>query len=113
MTPRMIEIICEFGIMTYSGDKGTFKMRSIMSLWSWKAGLAGVAIVAATAYAVAQMPDHARMHEQMNSGGSGQQQMMPQDGMRGQMMHGQRGMMMGSGTNGLPVMSGQDAFGTI
>ena len=37
-----------------------------MSSWSWKAGLAGVAIVAATAYAVAQMPAHSGMHEQMN-----------------------------------------------
>ena len=109
----MIKIICEFGIMTYSGGKGTFRMRSIMSSWSWKAGLAGAAIVAATAYAVAQMPDHARMHEQMNSGAPGQQQMMLQDGMRGQMMRGQHSMMMGSGTNGLPVMSGQEAFGTI
>jgi hypothetical protein len=109
----MIKIICEFGIMTYSGGKGTFRMRSIMSSWSWKAGLAGAAIVAATAYALAQMPDHARMHEQMNSGAPGQQQMMLQDGMRGQMMRGQHSMMMGSGTNGLPVMSGQEAFGTI
>jgi hypothetical protein len=109
----MIKIICEFGIMTYSGGKGTFRMGAIMSSWSWKAGLAGVAIVAATAYAVAQMPDHARMHEQMNSGAPGQQQMMPQDGMRGQMMRGHHSMMMGSGTNGLPVMSGQEAFGTI
>jgi hypothetical protein len=104
----MIEIICEFGVMTYSDDKGTFRMRSIMSSWSWKAGLAGVAIVAATAYAVAQMPDHARMHEQMNSGSPGQRQMM-----RGQMMHGQHGMMMGSESTGQPVMPGQEAFGTI
>ena len=64
-----------------------------MSSWSWKAGLAGIAMVAATAYAVAQMPDHARMHEQM--------------------MHGQHGMMMGSETSGQPAMSGQQAFGTI
>jgi hypothetical protein len=63
-----------------------------MSSWSWKAGLAGVAIIAATAYAVAQMPDHARMHGQMHPGGPDQHQMMP---------HGQ------------PVLSGQAAFGTI
>ena len=93
-----------------------------MSLWSWKAGLAGVAIVAATAYAAAQMPDHHRMHGPMNPGDSGQQQMMPQHGTQGQMMHGQHrmeggmgphGMMMGSEASGQPVMPGQEAFGTI
>jgi hypothetical protein len=87
-----------------------------MSSWSWKAGLAGVAMVAATAYAVAQMPDHARMHEQMNSGGPDRQQHMMQQG--GPMMHGmQSGMnlhgMMGTGTTGEPTMPGQEAFGTI
>ena len=64
-----------------------------MSSWSWKAGLAGIAMIAATAYAVAQMPDHAGMH--------------------GQMMQGQHGMMMGSKTSGQPTMPGQEAFGTI
>lgn len=87
-----------------------------MSSWSWKAGIAGVAIVAATAYAVAQMPDHARMHEQMNSGGPDQQQHMMQQG--GPMMHGmQSGVhghgMMGTETTGQPTMPGQEAFGTI
>lgn len=82
--------------------------------WSWKAGLAGVAIVAATAYAAAQMPDHARMHEQMNSGGPDQQHHMMQQG--GPMMHDmqsgkhQHGMME---TTGQPIMPGQEAFGTI
>jgi hypothetical protein len=93
-----------------------------MSLWSWKAGLAGVAIVAATAFAAAQMANHPPMHEQMNSGDHGQQQMMPQNGMQGRMMHGQHGMeggmgehgmMMGSEASGPPVMPGQEAFGTI
>jgi hypothetical protein len=93
-----------------------------MSLWSWKAGLAGVAIVAATAYAAAQMPDHQRMHGPMNPGDSGRQQMMPQHGTQGQMMHGQHrmeggmgphGMMMGSEASGQPVRPGQEAFGTI
>jgi hypothetical protein len=93
-----------------------------MSLWSWRAGLAGVAIVAATAYAAAQMPDHHRMHGPMNPGDSGQQLMMPQHGTQGQMMHGQHGieggmsphgMMMGSEASGQPVMPGQEAFGTI
>jgi hypothetical protein len=93
-----------------------------MSLWSWKAGLAGVAMVAATAYAAAQMPDHHRMHGQINPGDSGQQQMMRQHGTQGQMMHGQHGMeggmgphgmMMGSEASGQPIMPGQEAFGTI
>ena len=38
-----------------------------MSPWPLKAGIAGVVIVAATAYAVAQMPDHARMHGTMGN----------------------------------------------
>ncbi len=94
-----------------------------MSSWSWKAGLAGAAMVAATAYATAQMPDHARMHQQMNSGSSDQQQQtMPQGGpmMHGQMMHGMQGgmgqhggMMMGTEASGPPTMPGQEAFGTI
>jgi len=88
-----------------------------MSAWSWKAALASVAIVAATAYAVAQMPDHAGMHEQMSQGAQGRQQMqtMPQ-GMPGGMMQGQRGhhgMMMGAATSGQPTMAGQEVFGTI
>ena len=58
-----------------------------MSSWSWKAGLAGVAIVAATAYAAAQMPNHARMHEHMMQQGGpmmrGMQSGMHQHGMMG------------------------------
>ena len=97
-----------------------------MSLWSWKAGLAGVAIVAATAYAMAQMPSHSGMHEQMGPAGTDQQQMMPHGGMHGEMhsrmmqgQHGmqggmgQHGMMMGSAVTGQPTMAGQEAFGTI
>jgi hypothetical protein len=68
-----------------------------MSLWSWKAGFAGIAMVAATAYAAAQMPDHARMRGQ--------------HGMEGGI--GQHGMMMGSEVSGQPARSGQEAFGTI
>jgi hypothetical protein len=99
--------------------------------WSWKAGLASLAIVAATAYAVAQMPTgHDRMHAQTGPGVQGQQPVPPQGGMHhsmhGRMMQtmrgGQQGMhggmrhgMMGqqSGMTGQPTMSGQDAFGTI
>jgi len=91
-----------------------------MFLWSWRAGLAGVAIVAATAYAAAQMPN--RMHGQTNPGDPGQQQMMPQNSMQGRMVRGQHTMeggmgrhvmMMGSEASGQPVMPGQEAFGTI
>jgi hypothetical protein len=97
-----------------------------MSSWSWKVAIAGVVIVAATAYAVAQMPSgHAEMHAQ-----TGQQSLPPQGGMHGlmhdrmmQMMHGgQQGMHGGmrhgmmeqqSGMTGQPIMPGQDAFGAI
>ncbi|MBR0970434.1 MULTISPECIES: hypothetical protein [Bradyrhizobium] len=82
--------------------------------WSWKSGLAGVAIVAATAYAAAQMPNHTRMHEQMNSGSPDQQHPMMQQG--GPMMHDmQNGMHRHgmTGTTGQPIMPGQEAFGTI
>jgi hypothetical protein len=98
-----------------------------MSLWSWKVGFAGVTIVAATAYAVAQMPNHSGMHGQMGPGGPDQQQMMPEGGMRGEMhgrmMRGQHGMQGGMGQHGmmmggeeitgLNIMAGQGAFGTI
>ena len=58
-----------------------------MSSWALKAGLAGMAIVAATAYAIAQMgPPHAGMHGPMGQGGQGPQPPM----MHG--MQGQRGM---------------------
>jgi hypothetical protein len=94
-----------------------------MSSWSWKASLAGVAIVAATAYALAQMPSgHEGMHSQMGPGGQ-PPMMPPRGGMPGQMMHGPQGMngpmgqhmMMGhqAGSAGQPTMPGQDAFGTI
>jgi hypothetical protein len=92
-----------------------------MSSRSWKAGLAGAAVVAATAYALAQMPSgHEGMHGQM---GPGSQPMIPpQGGMPGQ--HGPQGMngpmgqhmmMMGrqGGSAGQPATPGQDAFGTI
>ena len=68
-----------------------------MSSWSWKAGLAGVALLAATAYAAAQMSGHPGM--------------MP--GHPG-MMPGHPGMMgMQGGLSGQPTLPGQDAFGAI
>ena len=102
-----------------------------MSSWSWKTGLASATIVAATAYAVAQMPTgHDGMHAQTGPGAQGQQpvsrrernaramhdrmmQMMQggQQGMHGGMRHGMMGTQ--SGTAGQPTMPGQDAFGTI
>ncbi|MBR1091996.1 hypothetical protein JQ621_31440 [Bradyrhizobium manausense] len=76
-----------------------------MSNWSLKAGFAGVVIVAATAYALAQMPDHARMR---GTTGNPDQQHMMQPGMHDQMMQGRHGTM-----GGQPAMPGQEAFGTI
>jgi hypothetical protein len=107
-----------------------------MSLWTLKAGLAGLAIVGASAFAFAQMgPPQSGMHGPMGQGGQNQhQQMMDrmhgQDGMHGQHgmhggMHGQNGMqghhggmgphanMMGHHSGTQPTMAGQDAFGAI
>ena len=68
-----------------------------MSSWSWKAGLAGVALLAATAYAAAQMSGHPGMM----SGHPG-------------MMSGHPGMMEMQGVpSGQPTLPGQDAFGAI
>jgi hypothetical protein len=76
-----------------------------MSSWSWKAGLAGVAIVAASAYAVAQMgPEHSHMqHERMMQGQHGTKGAMGPDAMKGQK----------PAPGARPTMPGQDAFGTI
>jgi hypothetical protein len=104
-----------------------------MSSWSWKAGLASIAILAATAYAVAQMSGHPGMHDQTSPDRQDQPTMSPPAGMHEQMhghmmqmmqggmtpgsMHGGAGQheMMGmhGGSNGQPTMSGQDAFGAI
>jgi hypothetical protein len=103
-----------------------------MSSWSWKAGLAGVAILAATAYAAAQMSGHPEM-QGPNSGGSDQPMVSPQGGAPGQ-MHARMMQMMQSGMmpagmrgdmdhhgmmgmqgalSGQPTLPGQDAFGAI
>ncbi len=105
-----------------------------MSSLSWKAGLASLAIVAATAYAVAQMPSgQAGKQNQIGSGDQNQPTMSPPAGMHEQMhghmmqmmqggmtpgsMHGGAGQheMMGmhGGSNGQPTMPGQDVFGAI
>ena len=92
-----------------------------MPSWSWKAGIASIVIIAATAYAAAQMSGHPEMHSQMGSGGSDQSSMSPPTGMSTQMhehmmqmMHGgmHSGGMHGDMT-GQPVLPGQDAFGAI
>jgi hypothetical protein len=107
-----------------------------MSSWALKAGLAGLAIVAASVYAMAQMgPPNSGMHGPMGQGGQNQEQHMMRGGMHGQGgmqgmhgqggmqgMHGQNGMrggmgphgsMMGHHSGAQPTMAGQDAFGTI
>lgn len=83
-----------------------------MSSWSWKAGLAGAAILAVTAYALAEMPGNQGPYGPMG------QMMSPQDGTAGMPtmmqehgMHGQSGMM--GQQAGQPIMPGQDAFGAI
>jgi hypothetical protein len=82
-----------------------------MSSWSWKAGLAGAAIVAASAYALAQMPGSSGMHGQMQERMMSGQTPQGTQGIHGQM--GSHGQMMGTGMTGHPSMAGQDAFGTI
>ena len=105
-----------------------------MSSWPWKAGLAGLAILAATAYALAQMPSgHPGMHGDGARGGQDQSTMPQggmQDSMHGRMMRmmqsrmqghqpahggmGPHGMMgMQNAVTGGPTMPGQDAFGAI
>jgi hypothetical protein len=88
-----------------------------MSSWTWKAGVAGAAVLAATVYAFAQMaPGHSGMHGQMQDSMHGRMH----DQMRGSMqgghgMHGGMGQhgMMGQRAAGEPTMPGQDAFGAI
>jgi hypothetical protein len=99
-----------------------------MASWSWKAGLASVLIIAATAYAAAQMSSHSEMQGHIGSGSSDQPSMSSPNGMRGQMhghmmqmmqgaMHGSPGqhnmMEMHGAMTGQPTLSGQDAFGAI
>jgi hypothetical protein len=99
-----------------------------MASWSWKAGLASVAIIAASAYAAAQMPDHSGMHGQTGSGSADPPAMSPPSGMPAEMhshmmqmmqggMHGGAGQhnMMGmhGGITSQPTLPGQDAFGAI
>src|SRR5215471_12802648 len=87
-----------------------------MSKFPWKTTIAVSALLAATAYAFAQMsPDGPMgMHGQMGMMDQMHQQMMQgKDGLRGGM--GGRGRMHGAqfGATGTPAMPGQDAFGAI
>jgi len=94
-----------------------------MSRFPWKTTLAVSALLAATAYAFAQMPSGGPMgmHGQMQQGDTMNrmhQMMQGQDRMHGGMeMHGMggHGGMHGqqSAGTGTPTMPGQDAFGTI
>jgi hypothetical protein len=98
-----------------------------MASWSWKAGIASIVIIAATAYAAAQMSSHPEMHSQMGSGGSDQPSMSPPTDMAQMHAHmmqmmqggmhggaGQHSMMgMHGGMSGQPILPGQDAFGAI
>jgi hypothetical protein len=129
----MIMIIREaFHLMVQMKYGHALKWRSIMSSWSWKAGLASIAIVAVTAYAGAQMSGHP-VQGQTGPGDSDRPTMSPPGGAQGQMharmmqmmqggimpggMRGEsdhHGMMgMHGGLNGQRTMPGQDAFGAI
>jgi hypothetical protein len=95
-----------------------------MSKLSRKTMLAVVAVLAATAYAFAQISSGGPMgmHNQMQQGGTmGQMHSQMMQGQGGKMDHGMHGGMrmqggmhgQPSGAPGVPTMSGQDAFGTI
>lgn len=100
-----------------------------MSKFPWKTTLAGLAIVATTVYAVAQMAPGmngpmGQMHQQMMQGAQhGSQHGAQQGGQPGGMhegMHGGKhggmgphGAMQGHHMGALPTSSGQDAFGAI
>ncbi|MDN4988947.1 hypothetical protein QY049_38025 [Bradyrhizobium sp. WYCCWR 13022] len=85
-----------------------------MTKFPWKAAITVSAILAATAYAFAQMPPDGAMgmHGHMQQGGTMDQmhQQMMQRGGAGNhsMMHGAQ-----AGPTSIPTSSGQDAFGAI
>ena len=87
---------------------------------SWKAGLAGMVVLAATAYAFAEMPGHQGhgpaghvMSPESDSAGADGCPMMQGRGMHGK--HGMHGMMHrhDTATSDQPSLPGQDAFGAI
>jgi len=84
-----------------------------MSSFFWKAGLAGIAMIGATAFALAQH-DHSGSDAKPKQGEPSQQQTPPPQGdMHAKMMQAKHGMMMEGKTDDQPAMPGQQAFGTI
>jgi hypothetical protein len=87
------------------------------SSWSWKAGLAGIAMIGATTCATAQH-DHSAAGEKASPGDPGRQQTVQQGDMHSRMMQAKQKMMMEGKmkegkTTDQPVMSGQEAFAAI
>ena len=90
---------------------------------SWKAGLAGMVVLAATAYAFAEMPGHQghgpaghTMSPESDGAGADGCPMMQGRGMHGKHgKHGMHGMMhrQDTATSDQPSLPGQDAFGAI
>ena len=111
--------------LTGTNASGAQSERGSMSRFPWKTTLAVSALLAATAYAFAQMSPGGPMgmHGQMQQGDMmsqmHSQMMQGQDGKHGRMgMHGGMGAHGGmhgqqSAATGTPTMPGQDAFGTI
>ena len=88
-----------------------------MFAWSWKSGLAGAVVLAATAYAFAEMPGH-QGHGAAGHTMSPGSDAAGMDGcpmMKGGGMHGKHGMMhrQDAASADQPSLPGQDAFGAI
>src|SRR4026208_1946197 len=95
----------------------SLRERSIMFAWSWKSGLAGAVVMAATAYAFAEMPGH-QGHGAAGHTMSPGSDAAGMDGcpmMKGGGVHGKHAMMHGqdAASAGPPSLPGQDAFGAI
>jgi len=88
-----------------------------MFAWSWKAGLAGAMVLAASAYAFAEMPGHqghgAAGHTMSPGADASGMDGCPM--MKGGGMHGKHAMMhrQDAASAGPPSLPGQDAFGAI
>ena len=88
-----------------------------MFAWSWKAGLAGAMVLAASAYAFAEMPGHqghgAAGHTMSPGADAAGMDGCPM--MKGGGMHGKHGMMhrQDAASADRPSLPGQDAFGAI
>lgn len=88
-----------------------------MFAWSWKAGLAGAMVLAASAFAFAEMPGHqghgAAGHTMSPGADAAGMDGCPM--MKGGGMHGKHGMMhrQDAASADRPSLPGQDAFGAI